>query len=229
MAPWYCFSLNSDLLWTLDLRNSEIYRLFNIRYIIAPPNLELPNFLVRIVNLGQYSLYSAATNGYTEIGRITAFQTIHSQLELLGYNRAWLASAGPANHEFTAFLAPGEAPDRALLTAEHTAGAGTVESEHITPDSLQAHAKMDSPGLLVFKVTYHPNWRITVDGRPARALMVSPSYIGVSLEAGDHLVIAEYRSSRLKSVLLLIGLIVLVVTVAAWASGLERRLTAWLP
>src|SRR5262249_26533638 len=62
-----------------------------------------------------------------------------------------------------------------------------------------------TPSTLVLKVTYHPNWRVTVDGRVATAFMVSPSFIGVSLPAGSHQVRAEYRSGMLKTILMVLS------------------------
>jgi hypothetical protein len=66
----------------------------------------------------------------------------------------------------------------------------------------------------VLKLTYHPNWHVTVDGQDAETFMVSPSLIGVSLAAGDHFVVAEYRSTPIKTPLFALAVLVLVALVA---------------
>src|SRR6184192_4280991 len=58
---------------------------------------------------------------------------------------------------------------------------------------------------VVLKTTFHPNWHVAIDGREADTFMVSPSFIGVAVPAGKHHLIAEYRTSTLKKVLLWVG------------------------
>jgi hypothetical protein len=75
---------------------------------------------------------------------------------------------------------------------------------------------------------------VTVDGRDADTFMVSPSFVGVSLPAGDHFVTAEYRSTPVKAPLLALAVLVLVSMIAVpfaprfrpRATALYRELTA---
>jgi uncharacterized membrane protein YfhO len=68
--------------------------------------------------------------------------------------------------------------------------------------------------MLVIKTSYHPNWRVAIDGHATDTFMTSPSFIGVQVPAGDHLVRAEYRSAGLKKILLMIGALALLATLA---------------
>jgi hypothetical protein len=80
---------------------------------------------------------------------------------------------------------------------------------------------------MVLKVTYHPNWRITIDGVAAPTFMASPSYVAFALPAGQHFIVAEYRSTPIKAPLLAIGAL---VVAAAVAVGQRARLkSAWRP
>ena len=45
--------------------------------------------------------------------------------------------------------------------------------------------------------------------------MVSPSYVGLSVPPGDHFVTVEYRSTPLKTPLLIVGVVLLIAVVAA--------------
>jgi uncharacterized membrane protein YfhO len=80
------------------------------------------------------------------------------------------------------------------------------------------------PSTLVLKATYHPNWRVAIDGTEAQAFMVSPSFIGVEMPAGSHRLRAEYRSPLLKTVLLILGASTLLATV--WFRRRFARLDA---
>jgi hypothetical protein len=60
------------------------------------------------------------------------------------------------------------------------------------------------PSIFVIKVTYHPKWRVKIDGKEQPTFMLSPSYIGVAVPSGRHYVLAEYKSGMLKNDLLLL-------------------------
>ncbi|HUY27843.1 MAG TPA: hypothetical protein VMV27_10530 [Candidatus Binataceae bacterium] len=221
--PYYAFSLNSDLLWIINEANPQTYRTFNIRYIVAPPRVPLPAFLRPILVTRRYILYQADSGGFTQLGQITQVAAMGSDLQLFVRNQGWLKSTDPERGRFTAFVRD-PARERSLIESPPTAALGTVEDEAITPDLMRARVNAAVPALLVFKMTYHPNWHVTVDGSPARTLMVSPSYLGVPVAAGVHEVAAEYRSSPLKNVLLAIGIVTLVAVIALGIAGPGLRL-----
>ena len=75
----------------------------------------------------------------------------------------------------------------------------------------------------MFKVTYHPNWMVTVDGQPVQTYMVSPSYHAIDLPAGKHDVEAVYTADPIKTPLLIVGLVALLAIV------LLRRRLDWFP
>ncbi len=55
-------------------------------------------------------------------------------------------------------------------------------------------AESDTPGLLIHKVRYHPNWMVRVDDGPwMDTLRTTPEYPGVLLDEGTHLVEFRYR------------------------------------
>jgi len=85
--------------------------------------------------------------------------------------------------------------------------AGAIPStlKRSTPGRLDLQVECHESAGLVLKLTYHPNWRITIDEQEVRAFMVSPSYIGLAVPAGRHHLRAEYRSPAYKTALLLLG------------------------
>ena len=95
---------------------------------------------------------------------------------------------------------------------------GTIGSERIEQSRVTVVAGCPTAATLVLSVTYHPNWQVTSDAVRLDTFMVSPSVVGVSLPPGTHTVIAEYRSTPMKTPLLIAGGVVL----AAVALGRRR-------
>lgn len=203
--PYYAFSLNSDLIWGFDERNPEQYRLFNVRYVVAPSTHPMPDFLKLILKTRRYTLYQADSGGYAQLAAVTMARSIAGHAELLIANQEWMGDRSASAGGFAAYSYPGGAPDAELITDPAGATNGIVKQERVAPQRIEVSVENAKPATLILKVTYHPNWQVSVDGRQQRTFMVSPSYIGVQLPPGQHQVRAEYRSSRLKNGLLALG------------------------
>ncbi len=95
-----------------------------------------------------------------------------------------------------------------------------MTDEVVRPAQLDVTAACSQPATLVLKMSYHPHWRVTVDGREQPTFMVSPGYIGVNLTTGPHHVRAEYDAGWLKYELMAAGVAVVgVVCGVAAAAG----------
>jgi len=97
---------------------------------------------------------------------------------------------------------------------------GRIAYERVQPARFEVLARCDAVSAMVIKVTYHPNWRVTVDGTAVPTFMASPSYLAFAMPAGEHFVVAEYRSTPIKTPLLGLGAVVLAGTGAV---GIGRR------
>jgi uncharacterized membrane protein YfhO len=97
----------------------------------------------------------------------------------------------------------------AQTTAQVGPPRGRVLAERVGNGAYQAQVEVARRSTLLLKVTYHPNWRATVDGDPAETMMVMPSYVGVRLPTGTHDVCLEYRPRSLRRVFLIAGLLAL--------------------
>jgi len=109
---------------------------------------------------------------------------------------------------------------------------GTIGSERIEQGRVTVVASCPTAATLVLSITYHPNWHVTSDGVAIPTFMVSPSVIGVSLSPGTHTVVAEYRSTPMKTPLLIVGGLVLAAAAFGrrWIERLDARLAArWTP
>ncbi len=227
VMPWQSLSLNSPYLWRLNVPSPAICRLFNIRYVIAPRTIKLPPAFQRMVSTSRYVLYQIDSGGYFELGQIAEVMPMASSSSLHDPIDQWIAGDEPAQDRFLAFRSGRGKFKEALQRAAQAASSadssqpGIIENEVVTPDSFSARITPASSGLLVLKTTYHPNWHVFVDGQERRTFMVSPSFIGVLIGPGPHEVTAEYRSSMLKKVLLVVSCLTLIATLVMWAFDLE--------
>src|SRR5206468_6126565 len=130
-----------------------------------------------------------------------------------------------SNHIFTRYTYP--APATTPLTANKIGRCYTdrhVAYERMQTDRYDALLGCDSgTSLVVLKVTYHPNWRVTVDDAPVDTFMTSPGFLGFEVPAGMHFITAQYVSTPIKTPLLALGALTTLALV------LFRRRLARLP
>ena len=225
-APYSSLSLNADLMWDFAIDRPEDYQLFDVRYVVAPSGTAMPAFLQPITRTTRYVLYAAPTTGYAVYGAILDREGLSTQRGLFAVNRPWFNGADLAALRFHRFDFPA-ASDGATVAGE-AAGCPrpAYTYERVQPSRIDVVVGCPVASSLVFKVTYHPNWHVTVDGHDADAFMVSPSFVGVSLPAGDHFVTAEYRSTPIKTPLFALAVLVLVAMLALpYAPRLRPRIT----
>jgi hypothetical protein len=85
--------------------------------------------------------------------------------------------------------------------------AGEVKFESYAPKHLVFTAKAAAPSVLLLNDKFDPNWKVTVDGKPAKLLRADFIVRGVFLEAGEHRVEFKFQPS-------LAGLYISLVSVA---------------
>ena len=94
--------------------------------------------------------------------------------------------------------APDFDPAQTVLVAEEVAGitptsvtnaaSGTVNFASYSPRVIRLDAEAPEPSLLLLNDRYHPHWKVSVDGQPARLLRCNYIMRGVSLTPGKHVV-----------------------------------------
>jgi len=82
---------------------------------------------------------------------------------------------------------------------------GAVVTEHKTDEQYGALVHMTGPGYVLFKMTWHPNWRALVDGSVTPTVMLTPGFIGIAVAPGEHRIEMIYSPGVMKWVLLLAG------------------------
>jgi hypothetical protein len=230
--PNQSLSLNADLLWEFNDQDLSHYRLFNVDYVIAPPTVTFPPELRVLATTPKYVLYAAPGRGYAEYAAITHSEPASTQQDLFARELAWLRSGDAARWTFTRYDYHTTGPVDVTVPIADCAG-GRISYERVQPAQFEVLARCDAASAMVLKVTYHPNWHVTVDGADVSTFMVSPSYLAFALPAGEHFIVAEYRSTPIKAPLLALGALMLAAAVVAGparrrlaGSGVSRPLQA---
>ena len=222
--PYGSMSLNSDLIWHFNDNNAAHYSLFNVKYAVAPAQLRLTSFFAPIKKTSRYTLYRVAGGGYEQFVHISDWRIADSQLDLFDQNRSWMLSVDPAASRFIRWsylgMDRGPAPNPWDLR-------GSIINENVKPGRIDAVVRTPNPATLVFKMTYHPDWHVEIDGREQSAFMVSPSFIGVTIPPGAHVVSAIYESNRLKNALLMVVAFTLLITLA-YGPAFSTRVEAFV-
>ena len=219
--PNQSLSLNADLLWEFNDQDLSHYRLFNVAYVIAPPAVRFPAELRAVVTTTKYVLYAAPGRGYAEFAPIVRREPAATASDLLTRELAWLRGGGPARWTFTRFdYATASAGGETIPEC----ATGRVSYERAQPARFDLIVRCDAASAMVLKVTFHPNWRVTVDGAQAPTFMASPSYLAFAMPPGEHFVVAEYHSTPVKAPLLVLGAAVLGGATLAGSRDRLRRL-----
>ena len=98
-------------------------------------------------------------------------------------------------------------PDALQSSRYSQASPGAVLSEKPGKNEFSGRVKADKDCLLLFKMTYHPGWHAYIDGQEKDKVILSPGFIGVKIEKGEHNIEFIYRAQLWKTPLLFIGLL----------------------
>jgi hypothetical protein len=201
---YHAMALTGDIMVRFDERNPEQYRLFNIRSVVAPvANAPpLPAFLTPREQIGPFRIFDAPGAGYFDIvDAPAAVKTTRNTF--YDVNARWLESDWVAKKrhlylDFNRDAPPGTVrlAAEAALPAEPAAvtAAGVVRGEGRNGDEYTAELDVARPSFALFRMSWHPNWKAWVDGRPERAVMLSPGFLGVPVDAGRHWIACRYEA-----------------------------------
>lgn len=221
-------ALPSDIMMRFDDRNPDHYRLFNVRTAITPDLPGTPPFLTPREQAGGFRAFDAPGNGYFEVVDAPAAVPANRHT-FYDIDDRWLHSDWMPRHRHLLLDFFGDAPSSLprldpaapLPPAPDAPAAGAVTGERESYQQYEATLTAARPAWALFKMTWHQNWRVTVDGRPVKTAMLSPGFLGVPVSAGAHHVVCRYQGDDWRLWLALAG--ALIVAAAALA---ERRIAA---
>jgi Dolichyl-phosphate-mannose-protein mannosyltransferase len=83
------------------------------------------------------------------------------------------------------------------------------------------------PAFVLFKMTWHANWRAYIDGKPEKTAILSPGFAGVSVPAGRHEIFMRYEPESHKGLWGFAGLLGFMLLFGGERRGLLARLEKW--
>jgi hypothetical protein len=209
-------ALPSDLIVSFDESRPAEYRLFGIRSVVAPAGLAstLPPFLTLRSSLGRYRIFDAPPTGYFDVVDVAAAVPTN-RTTFHDLNDRWLRSAWPEKKAHLWLDFQGDAPTalpRLPIDASFsqepaaTSSAGEIAGQSQTGQQYSAAVSIARPSFVLFKMTWHPNWKAYVDGAARTTAMLSPGFIGIPVDPGPHRVLLRYEPGWWKLWLAFFGL-----------------------
>ena len=133
--------------------------------------------------------------------------------------RPYLSSPQPAQlrHPLVAFNGASVPAPSSSNAAPFTGPPGRVDWTNLSfaDARFTGQVQASRPAWVMLKQSYSPRWQATVDGRPVKTQMLAPSFVGVPVPAGSHLVVFEYHSRSSYPLLFALGVLVLLGFVLA--------------
>jgi len=197
---------------TPDFHNFQDARFIdagNVRYIVGPPGIAV-DFLKPVFQGQQATVYEnlGALPRAWVVGRATR----------AGEAQTLAAMQQPGWDPRTTAVV--ESPRDLALAGPGLRGAARVVSDE--PDRVAIDAQSSGAGLLVLADNWYPDWKATVDGRPAEIYRTNHTFRGVVLPAGQHRVVFTFRSPSLHT-----GFLVWLATLALLAGYGLWLLVSW--
>lgn len=229
---YHSMALTSDLLVRFDEQRPDHYRLFGIRAAVAESSRPLPSFLTAVANSGSFTLYRAPSTGMFDAVDVPRSIYVDGRT-FYDVNDAWLQSGWARSRAHLLLDYASAVPtlprprlaDGGLATAPPPAACGTIVQERARREVYSAEVEVaENPCVVLFKMTYHPNWRATVDGAARPVVMLTPGFMGVAVPRGRHTVEMQYAPGPAKTFLLALALPLLLVSFAAERKGILRTL-----
>jgi hypothetical protein len=201
------WSLASPAEYRFDIGDPDMRELFGVRYVIWPEDRQLPAGQ-RVAQVGRHVLWEFPDTGYLDV--VDTIAPVAADRENIGEQTSSVLRSGLFEHRFVPTLAFGGRAD-----AEPTLGRneqprkppGTVVNETADPaaGTFGGSVEMDRPGVVLFKASYDPLWKATVDGESVEPQMLSPALVGVPVPEGEHEVVLIYQAYPWTGPLLLLG------------------------
>jgi len=206
---YHTMGLCSDLETTFDPSRRDHFELFNVRYLLADDWRRMPPFAEPWSATPGLVASVVDTEGYFGVVGSVAFVRYESGESgaLREFNRAFIKSRWHADRRFVRIgWRAGDAPsagERPLTLAASFLDAppspgpaprGQVLSSNGRGDRYEARVRLEDPGIILFRMSFHPNWQAMLDGRPVATMMLAPGYLGVAAPPGVHAVQLTYRS-----------------------------------
>lgn len=224
---YHSMSLPSEIMTRLNEFNPDHYRLFDIQTVIAPVynRPALPGFLTPLAGIGPFQILGAPGGGYFDLVEAN-YSVRSSRKNFYDVNDRWLQSDWVAKRQHLVLDFYGDAPtgtirlpDNVLPSVSATPLPGAILAEHQEGGDYETRVAAGRPSFVLFKMTWHPNWKAKVDGQPIKTVMLTPGFVGVPVPAGLHRILLRYEPEPWKGPLALLGLLFVLAVIVREERG----------
>jgi hypothetical protein len=219
-----------------DERYLKDYELLNLKYIVSTENHGFPEEAVMDKKFGPFELYKVPTSGWFDV--VTSPMLVKTDktnfINLVhywhrGFPRTWKM------HPFIT-LKDIETPYRMQRIIEmkdevtyeenrseknifsdfpfvfpESTPSGKIINEKVTKQTYSSTVEVPEnckDCMIMFKMSYHPNWKASVDGKNAATYSVFPFYLAVKAESGTHEIVFTHKPNNLKIIVLTIQILI---------------------
>lgn len=229
---YHAMALPADVMVRFDENRPDHYRLFDVRSVIAETGRQLPAFLRESATHGPFRVLQAPPSGTFTLVQVP--QSVYvDRRTFYDVNDAWLQSQWPAADAHLALDYENALPQlvrprlgdlATLRQPPPPVACGTIVQQSGAGESYRAEVDARGDCVALFKMTYHPNWRATIDRIARPTVMLSPGFIGVPVPAGRHTIELRYEASFARPLLLLLALPLFIGAFFAERKGILQRL-----
>jgi hypothetical protein len=177
--------------------------------------------LLRLANVWGIDTDDPSASGRTDLAPIAVTESGHTVYRLSGaypahlfYKAVRAEGAGMAIR----YLRARAFPTETVAVIEGQDGIASEPSSHRLsglarprPNAFRLRVETETPALLQISVTFDPNWRISIDGRPKETFPIDATFLGVRVPSGSHDVAGDYRDH-----LFVVGALVALLAVAGF-------------
>ena len=205
------------LAYKADVKLSADAELMNVRYVALLKNVVPPSGYKTILSAKDGTFYDNGNkSGYFAVGRDIGVEGGCADSEGLSRSVVFFLRTHLVNdHVYPIIKIAKSCGENGTLEQTLTkldamkfsaALPGIVLSSEKTPgtnsDIHTAKVHMAAPGILLFKMNFHPGWQAIVNGNKVATTMVVPAFTAIHLPAGDFDIRFSYEVAPLKRVLL---------------------------
>ncbi|MBI3448378.1 MAG: hypothetical protein HY049_05610 [Acidobacteria bacterium] len=207
---YHSMSRSGDTMVLFDETRPAEYGVFDVRYAVYDASHPAPDFLKPVATHGRFRIFEGPSSGRIGAGTV-ACRIAGGSEGVYDWSSAWLKSGLPEIREYGVFVERPEGDGAPVVRRGDpfpairlplTVPSMTVGGIRRVGDDWSAEVDLASRGVVVLKESYHPGWRVDVDGRRGETVMVTPGFVGVEVAAGRHTVSFRYRASPAKWALL---------------------------
>jgi hypothetical protein len=220
---YHSMSLPSDIMRRFDMTSEAQYRLLDVRTMMAPSDgsIVVPPFLAPLPSTGPIAIYTTPGRSHFDLvdAPIAVKITRHNFYDI---NDRWMSSDWVQNGQHLLLDLGNNAragmkyirPDSDIPPSPSPPPAGAVVQEHRNGEEYEEEVQVARACYLLFKETWHPNWRARVDGQPVSTVMLSPGFVGVPVTVGRHQVSLRYQPGKWQPILAAGGILVALLLIA---------------